>query len=106
MEALRDEVKEIILVDPKETENTKPLEGVTPISIHPDYPNRHIIIGTELTEELRSALVEFLKKNYDVFAWSQGDIPRIDPQVTVTSCSPILTIPQFARKEESSPLNA
>ena len=28
-------------------------------------------------------MVEFLKKNYDVLAWSQGDIPRIDPQVAV-----------------------
>ena len=26
-------------------------------------------------------MMEFLKRNYDVFAWSQGDIPRIDPQV-------------------------
>ena len=32
---------------------------------------------------LRSTLVEFLKKNYDVFAWSQGDVLRIDPQVTI-----------------------
>ena len=70
METLKDKVKEITLVDLRETENTKPLEEVAPISIHPDYPNRHVMIGTELTEELRSALVEFLKKNYDVFAWS------------------------------------
>ena len=79
MEALRDEVEEITLTDPKETENTKPLEKVTPISMHPYYPNSHVMIGTELTKELRIALVEFLKKNYDVFAWSQGDMPGIDP---------------------------
>ena len=40
------------------------------------------MIGTELTEELQGAMVEFLKRNYDIFAWSQGDIPGIDPQVT------------------------
>ena len=39
--------------------------------------------GTELTKELRIALVEFLKKNYDVFAWSQGDVTGIDPQVAI-----------------------
>ena len=83
MEALRDEVEEITLVDPKETENTKPLKEVTPISIHLDYPNCHVMIRTELTEELWSALVEFLKKNNDVFAWSQGDVLGIDPQVAV-----------------------
>ena len=83
MEALRDEVDEITLEDPRETKNTKPLEEVTLIYIHPDYPDRHVMIGTELTEELRNALVEFLKKNYYVFAWSQGDVLGIDPQVFI-----------------------
>ena len=63
MEALREEVEKITLVDPRETRNTKPLEKVVPISIHPDYPDRHIMIWTELTKELQSAPVEFLKKN-------------------------------------------
>ena len=63
MEALRDEVEEITLADPRETKNTKPLEEVATISIHPDYLDRHVMIGTELTEELRSVLMEFLKKN-------------------------------------------
>ena len=27
--------------------------------------------------------MNFLKKNYDIFAWSQGDVLGIDPQVTV-----------------------
>ena len=82
MEALRDEMEETTLVDPKESKNTKPLEEVAPVSIHPDHPNRHIMIGTKLTEELQSSLVESLKRNFDNFAWSQGDVPRIDPQVT------------------------
>ena len=68
MEALRDEIEWITLVDPREIENTKPFEEVAPISIHPDYPDLHVLIGTELIEELQSALVEFLKKNYNVFA--------------------------------------
>ena len=68
MEALRDEMEETTLVDPKESKNTKPLEEVAPVSIHPYYPARHVVIGTELTEELRSSLMEFLKINYNVFA--------------------------------------
>ncbi|GFZ05230.1 hypothetical protein Acr_17g0008020 [Actinidia rufa] len=83
MEALRDEVEEITLADPRETKNTKPLEEVTQIFIHPDYSNRHVIIGIELNEKLHSVLVEFLKKKYDVFAWSHGYVPGIDPQVAV-----------------------
>ena len=70
MKALRDEMEQITLVDPRESKNTKPLEEVILVSIHPDYPNFHVMIRTKLTKELRSALVEFLKKNYDVFAWS------------------------------------
>ena len=69
MEALRDKVEQITLVDPRETENTKPLEEVALISIHPDHPDHHVI-RIELTKEPWTALVEFLRKNYDVFAWS------------------------------------
>ena len=78
-----DEVEEITLVDPQEMENTKPLEEVTPISIYPDYLDCHVMIKTELTKKLRNALVEFLKKNYYVFAWSQVDALGIDPKVAV-----------------------
>ena len=67
---MRDELEEITLVDPRNTENTKPLEEVAPIFIHLDYLYRHVMIGTKLIKELRNALEEFLKKNYDVFAWS------------------------------------
>ena len=56
---------------------------VTPISIHPDYLDHHIMIGTELTDELRSTLTNFLKGNLDVLAWLQGDVPGIDPQVAM-----------------------
>ncbi|GFZ15855.1 hypothetical protein Acr_25g0002640 [Actinidia rufa] len=80
---LRDEVEQLTLVDPRETDNTKPLEEVVPISIHPDYPDRHIMIGTELTDELRSTLINFLKKNSDIFAWSQGDVPGINPEIAM-----------------------
>ena len=83
MEALRDKVKKITLIYPTDTENTKPLEEVAPVYIHPGYLDRNVMIETELIEERRSALVEFLKKNYDIFTWSQGDVPRIDHQVSV-----------------------
>ena len=79
MEAMRDEIQDMPLTNPWERENTKPLEEVTPISIHPNYSDRHVMIVTELTEELQDAFVDFLKKNYDVFAWSQSGVPRIDP---------------------------
>ena len=56
---MRDEIEDTPLIDPQEIENTKPLEEGTHISIHPNYPDRHVMIVTELTEELRDALVDF-----------------------------------------------
>ncbi|XP_057481981.1 uncharacterized protein LOC130768891 [Actinidia eriantha] len=83
IEVLRDEVGQLTLTDPRDTTNTKPLEEVVPIFIHPEYPDRHVLIGAELTNELRFALINFLKKNSDVFAWSQGDVPGIDPKIAM-----------------------
>ncbi|GFS43666.1 hypothetical protein Acr_00g0086310 [Actinidia rufa] len=57
MEALRNEVGDTPLVDPRDTKNTKPLEEVARISLHPDYPDRHVMIRTELTTELRNTMV-------------------------------------------------
>ncbi|GFY95426.1 hypothetical protein Acr_10g0008110 [Actinidia rufa] len=83
----------LILEDPREIENTKPLEEVVPISIHPNFPDRQVMIGTKLTDELRVALIDFLKKNSDVFAWSQGDVPGIDPQVAMHK---LFTKPEYS----------
>ncbi|GFY95446.1 hypothetical protein Acr_10g0008310 [Actinidia rufa] len=77
---------------PTSTGISEALEEVTPIPIHPDYPDHHVMIETKLNEELRNALVEFLKENYDVLAWSQGDILGIDPQIAVHKLLPTPTI--------------
>ena len=66
MGELRDEIGTTPLLDPWETKNTKPLEEMTPISIHPHHLDFHVMIGTELTPELWDILGEFLKRNYDV----------------------------------------
>ena len=42
---------------------------------------RHLKIGSKLTEGLRRRLIEFLRSNYDCFAWSDADMPGIDPEV-------------------------
>ena len=38
-------------------------------------------IGTTLSPEMRTRLIQFLKENLDVFAWSHEDIPGISPKV-------------------------
>ena len=75
MEELRNEVGIAPLLDPREIENIKPLEEVTSISIHPSHTDQHVMIGIELTAELRDSLIELFKRNYDIClpghkAWS------------------------------------
>ena len=38
-------------------------------------------IGTTLSPKMRTRLVQFLKENLDVFAWSHEDMPDISPKV-------------------------
>ncbi|GFY95599.1 hypothetical protein Acr_10g0009840 [Actinidia rufa] len=90
--------EQITLADPRKTENSKPLEEVVPISIHPDDLDHHVMIGTELTNELRFALTNFLKRNSDGFAWSQGDVPGIDPQVATHKLFTNLEYPPVRQK--------
>ena len=54
-------MEKITLMDPRESENIKLLEEVTPVSIHSDHPDCHVMIGTEITKELRISLVKFFE---------------------------------------------
>jgi len=38
-------------------------------------------VGTGLDPVLKSKIVEFLKQNLDVFAWTHKDMPGIDNEV-------------------------
>ena len=38
-------------------------------------------IGTTLSPEMKSMLVQLLKENLDVFAWSHEDMPGTSPKV-------------------------
>ena len=42
---------------------------------------RHTKVGADLEEKTKKDLVQFLKKNIDVFAWSHEDMPGIYPSV-------------------------
>ena len=103
MEVLRDEIEDAPLIDPRDTKNTKPLEEVALISIHPNYSDCHVIIKTELTEELLNTLVEVLKKDYNMFVWPQGNVSGIDPQIAVHKLFTYPDHPPFAKKKKFAP---
>ena len=38
-------------------------------------------VGSNLPDQHREQLIEFLKENLDVFAWSHADMPSIPPAI-------------------------
>ena len=44
-----------------------------------DDPEKFFQVGSQLPQQEREELVEFLKRNIDVFAWNAYEAPRVDP---------------------------
>ena len=45
-----------------------------------DDPEKFFQIGSQLPQREREKLIEFLKQNIDVFAWSTYEAPGVDPE--------------------------
>ena len=48
-----------------------------------DNPEHTTRVGSSMALELTTQLVEFLRANRDIFAWSPADMPGIDPEVVM-----------------------
>ena len=59
-------------------EPTKALEN---IPFDESNLERYTKVGADLKEKNKKDLIQFLKKNISVFAWSHEDMPGIDPGV-------------------------
>ena len=53
-------------------------EGLVKITIGDD-PKKFFQVGSQLPQQKREELVEFLKRNIDVFTWNTYEAPRVDP---------------------------
>ena len=51
------------------------------VNLGESHEEKLVKIGTELTLEVRTQLIEFLRQYVDVFAWSYADMPGLDPSV-------------------------
>lgn len=58
-----------------------PVEELGRVPVNEVQPEMEVIIGTTLSSEMRGQMIEFLKANLDVFAWSHGEMDGIDPEV-------------------------
>ena len=66
------------MMEEKEEDKVEALEEVELVEGKTTKTTR---IGTTLSPEMRSRLIQFLKENLDVFAWSHEDMPGILPKV-------------------------
>ncbi|GKV39547.1 hypothetical protein SLEP1_g47305 [Rubroshorea leprosula] len=69
-------------------QKAKSVEPVDTVPLNPDVPERTVKIGTKLTEKERAELLEFLRDNQDVFAWTTDEMPGILAKLTVHKLSP------------------
>ena len=53
-------------------------ENLVKITIGDD-PERFFQVGSQLPQQEREELVEFLKRNINVFAWNTYEAPGVDP---------------------------
>ena len=54
--------------------------------MHPlkeDNPTNTIQIGSMLPKDIKKKLLEFLRANLNVFAWTASEMPDIPPEVIV-----------------------
>ena len=63
-------------------EPTKLLEDI-PLDVN--NPEKYTRVGANMEGKIKQDIVQFLKKNIDVFAWSHEDMPGIDLSV-ITHC--------------------
>uniref|UniRef100_A0A2N9GDQ3 Uncharacterized protein n=1 Tax=Fagus sylvatica TaxID=28930 RepID=A0A2N9GDQ3_FAGSY len=59
----------------------KPSEELNTIELEDGHPERTTKIEANLPLKMKESLVQFLKNNKDVFAWSHEDMPGINPSI-------------------------
>ena len=70
----RDDV--ILYKRPKST-SFKPADEIVKFQVHPTDPTKTASIGTQLSPAMDAALRDFLRENWDIFAWHPSDMPGI-----------------------------
>ena len=57
------------------------MEALETVILIEDETTKTTRIGMTLSAKMRTRLIQFLKKNLDIFAWSHEDMPSISPKV-------------------------
>ena len=71
-------------IDPRfgDAEEIGPIEDLQDLRLDEEDPTRVVKVGINLETTTKEALITFLRKNQDVFAWSHKDMVGIDPSIS------------------------
>ncbi|KAL5552902.1 hypothetical protein UlMin_040303 [Ulmus minor] len=86
IEVKLNQVRKFDELDPRKPsmeQHGEPVEELEEIPLFEDDLTKTCKIGSSLTGQLRTDLINFLRDHRDVFAWSHEDMPGIDPKVIV-----------------------
>ena len=75
------------------------VDGLEEILLDNSRPDQITRIDTVASPLVHRALMTFLKKNQNVFAWSHEDMPKIDPSVMVYRLNVSPTFPSICQKK-------
>ncbi|KAL0317402.1 UNVERIFIED_CONTAM: hypothetical protein Sangu_2154500 [Sesamum angustifolium] len=75
-----------LVPSPKPDEETpvtvEPVEELLTIELAPCDLGKVTKVGSKMTENVRNQIINYLRKNKDIFAWTPQDLEGIDPGVT------------------------
>ncbi|XP_059664078.1 uncharacterized protein LOC132309830 [Cornus florida] len=66
-------------IEEQERDRAKSIEDLVEICLNDNGVTKKVKIGYLLPLDFMNTLVQFLRQNQDVFAWSHEDMPSIDP---------------------------
>ncbi|KAL0451466.1 UNVERIFIED_CONTAM: hypothetical protein Slati_1124700 [Sesamum latifolium] len=64
-------------------ERIEPIEEFKTVELIAHQPDRITKIGSGMSKKVETLMIEFLKENVDMFAWSLSDFKGIDPEIIV-----------------------
>jgi len=70
--------------DPRDEEEeaaAEPTEAMEHVTVDIHDPDRVLKIGSQLEPELKTQMIDFLRSNLDVFAWTHANMTSISPEI-------------------------
>ena len=68
----------------------EPTEELETVSLDDNYHEKTTKIETKLSQLVKHSIVQFLRGNKDMFAWSHEYMPGIDPKVSPLAFPPFI----------------